>query len=263
MGKGGVGKTTIAAAIAVALAHRGHDVHLTTTDPAAHLEQTLHGSVTGLRVSRIDPIAATQEYRDRIMATKGRNLDEAGRAALREDLLSPCTEEVAVFGQFSKVVNAARQEFVVVDTAPTGHTLLLLDAAGSYHRDIVRQMGSTTTFRTPMMMLQDADMTKVILVTLPEPTPVTEARVLQDDLQRAGIRPWAWVVNASLAAAGPESAFLRSRASAEAAQIEVVQSLADRVAIVPVLRDEPIGEDHLAEIALDRRSASEVAEIPA
>jgi arsenite-transporting ATPase len=249
MGKGGVGKTTIAAAIAVALARRGHEVSLTTTDPAAHVEETLHGAVEGLQVSRIDPVVATQEYRDRIMATKGRNLDEAGRAALHEDLLSPCTEEVAVFGQFSKVVNAARKRFVVVDTAPTGHTLLLLDAAGSYHRDIVRQMGSDATFRTPMMMLQDPELTKVILVTLPEPTPVTEARVLQDDLRRAGITPWAWVINASLAAARPESAFLRRRASAEAEQIAVVESLADRVGIVPLLSAEPIGESRLAELA--------------
>ena len=249
MGKGGVGKTTIAASIAVTLARRGHAVHLTTTDPAAHVEETLHGAVDGLRVSRIDPVEATREYRDRIMATKGRNLDDAGRAALHEDLLSPCTEEVAVFGQFSRVVSAARHEFVVVDTAPTGHTLLLLDAAGSYHRDIVRQMGATDGFRTPMMMLQDPEVTKVVLVTLPEPTPVTEARVLQDDLERAGIHPWAWVVNTSLAAAEPTSAFLRRRASAEADQIALVESLADRVAIVPLLSQEPVGEARLAAMA--------------
>jgi arsenite-transporting ATPase len=249
MGKGGVGKTTIAASIAVALAHRGHPVHLTTTDPAAHVEETLHGAVEGLRVTRIDPIEATREYRERIMATKGTNLDDAGRAALHEDLLSPCTEEVAVFGQFSRVISASRHEFVVVDTAPTGHTLLLLDAAGSYHRDIVRQMGTSEGFRTPMMMLQDPAQTKVVLVTLPEPTPVTEARVLQDDLERAGIHPWAWVVNTSLAAARPQSPFLRRRATAEADQIEVVESLADRVAIVPLLSEEPIGESRLAALA--------------
>ena len=253
MGKGGVGKTTIAAAIAVALAHRGHPVHLTTTDPAAHVEETLHGSVEGLRVSRIDPVEATREYRERIMATKGKNLDDAGRAALQEDLLSPCTEEVAVFGQFSRVISAARHEFVVVDTAPTGHTLLLLDAAGSYHRDIVRQMGASTGFRTPMMMLQDPELTKVVLVTLPEPTPVTEARVLQDDLERAGIHPWAWVVNTSLAAARPESPFLRRRAAAEAEQIAAVEGLADRVAVVPLLDQEPVGEARLASVTAYER----------
>ena len=251
MGKGGVGKTTIAAAIAVALAHRGHQVHLTTTDPAAHVEQTLHGAVENLRVSRIDPIAATVEYRERIMATKGKHLDDTGRAALHEDLLSPCTEEVAVFGQFSRVIHSARHEFVVVDTAPTGHTLLLLDAAGSYHRDIVRQMGDSGSYRTPMMMLQDPELTKVILVTLPEPTPVTEARVLQDDLMRAGIHPWAWVVNTSLAAARPQSTFLRYRAGAEAQQVSIVESLVDRVAIVPLLSLEPVGKERLSALTSD------------
>ncbi len=158
MGKGGVGKTTIAASIAVALAHRGHQVHLTTTDPAAHVEETLHGAVEGLRVSRIDPVEATGSIATASWPPRGKNLDEAGRAALHEDLLSPCTEEVAVFGQFSRVISAARHEFVVVDTAPTGHTFLLIDAAGSYHRDIVRQMGSSAAFRTPMMMLQDPEL---------------------------------------------------------------------------------------------------------
>ena len=245
MGKGGVGKTTIAAAVAVALARRGHQVHLTTTDPAAHLEETLHGAVEGLRVSRIDPARATQEYRDRIMATKGKHLDDAGRANLAEDLLSPCTEEVAVFQQFSRAVHESRREFVVVDTAPTGHTLLLLDAAGSYHRDVVRQMGPSATYTTPLMRLQDPRSTKIILVTLAEPTPVTEATGLQDDLRRAGIRPWAWVVNGSLLAARPHSPFLQARAAGEAAQIAVVESLADRVALVPLLAEEPVGQARL------------------
>jgi arsenite-transporting ATPase len=249
MGKGGVGKTTIAAAIAVALAHRGHPVHLTTTDPAAHLEETLHGTVEGLRVSRIDPVEATRDYRERIMATKGKNLDQAGRANLAEDLLSPCTEEVAVFQQFSKAVNESRREFVVIDTAPTGHTLLLLDAAGSYHRDVVRQMGDTMPYTTPLMRLQDAGQTKVVLVTLAEPTPVTEARILQEDLLRAGITPWAWVINSSLLAARPTSAILRARASSEVEQIATVASLTDRVAVVPLQAHDVVGEAGLAALA--------------
>jgi arsenite-transporting ATPase len=249
MGKGGVGKTTVASAIAVALAHRGHAVHLTTTDPAAHVDDALAGSVTGLRVSRIDPVQATQEYRDRILATKGAHLDEAGRANLAEDLLSPCTEEVAVFQQFSHVVNESRREFVVVDTAPTGHTLLLLDAAGSYHRDVVRQMGDSSNYTTPLMRLQDPTQTKVILVTLAEPTPVTEAAELQADLIRAGIRPWAWIVTNSLAAARPTSEFLRRRAAAEIDEIARVQSLSSRLALVPLLAVEPVGEARLAALA--------------
>lgn len=246
MGKGGVGKTTVAAAIAVALANRGHAVHLTTTDPAAHLEETLHGTVEGLRVSRIDPAQATQEYRDRIMATKGKNLDDVGRANLAEDLLSSCTEEVAVFHQFSKAVSESRRQFVVVDTAPTGHTLLLLDAAGSYHRDVVRQMGDTTHVTTPLMRLKDPRQTKIVLVTLAEPTPVAEAQSLQADLERAGIQPWAWVINNSMLAARPDSPFLRARARDETEEFGAVESLANRVAVVPVLVHEPVGEARLA-----------------
>ncbi|MBI1351217.1 MAG: arsenical pump-driving ATPase [Actinomycetales bacterium] len=249
MGKGGVGKTTIASAIAVELAHRGHPVHLTTTDPAAHLEQTLHSAVAGLRVSRIDPVEATREYRDRVMATKGKSLDEAGRRNLAEDLLSPCTEEVAVFQQFSKAVHESRHEFVVIDTAPTGHTLLLLDAAGSYHRDVVRQMGDALSYTTPLMRLQDPSQTKVLLITLAEPTPVAEAEILQQDLERAGIHPWAWVINYSLLAAHPESPFLRVRADNEATQVARVESLTDRAAIVPLMAHETVGEERLSSVA--------------
>ncbi|TXN28990.1 arsenical pump-driving ATPase [Lacisediminihabitans profunda] len=250
MGKGGVGKTTIAAAVAVALAERGHEVHLTTTDPAAHLTETLHGIVPGLTVSRIDPEDATRLYRDHVMATKGKGLDDNGRAALAEDLLSPCTEEVAVFQQFSHAVHESRHRFVVIDTAPTGHTLLLLDATGSYHREVARQIGDNLPFVTPLMRLQDPEQTKVILVTLAETTPVLEAEGLQQDLDRAGIRPWAWVVNNSIAAAHPDSPFLRQRAANEVEQIARVRALTSRVAIVPLLPEEPIGETKLAALTV-------------
>lgn len=245
MGKGGVGKTTIAAAIAIALARRGHEVHLTTTDPAAHLTATLNGTVPGLRVSRIDPVEATQSYRDHVMETKGKSLDDAGRVALMEDLRSPCTEEVAVFQQFSKVVAESRRQFVVIDTAPTGHTLLLLDAAGSYHRQVALQMGDSMHFTTPLMRLQDAKQTKVILVTLAEPTPVMEAQGLQDDLRRAGIEPWGWIINNSIAVARPESPFLRRRGVDEMEQFRRVQALSARVAVVPLLAEEPVGVTRL------------------
>ncbi|PVE16215.1 arsenical pump-driving ATPase [Arthrobacter sp. Bz4] len=245
MGKGGVGKTTVAAAIAVALAGRGHAVHLTTTDPAAHLTETLHGSVPGLTVSRIDPVAAIQEYRSHVMEAKGRNLDDDGRAALAEDLMSPCTDEVAVFRQFSKAVQESRRRFVVIDTAPTGHTLLLLDATGSYHREIARQAGDTMGFVTPLMRLQDPAQTKVILVTLAETTPVLEAEELKSDLERAGIHPWAWVINSSIAAAHPQTPFLRARAASEIEQMAKVRALTERVALIPLLPEEPIGEEKL------------------
>lgn len=241
MGKGGVGKTTIAAAIAVALADRGHKVHLTTTDPAGHLTETLHGTMENLVVSSIDPAEATRVYRDHVLATKGAALDEQGRATLAEDLRSPCTEEVAVFQAFSRVISESQHNFVVVDTAPTGHTLLLLDATGSYHREIARQLGNRQ-FTTPLMRLQDPELTKVIIVTLAETTPVLEASGLQRELERAGIHPWAWVVNNSLAAASPTAPLLRQRALAELPEIARVRSEhADRIAVVPLLGAEPVG----------------------
>lgn len=241
MGKGGVGKTTVAAAIATTLADRGRQVSLTTTDPAAHLTETLAGTADNLEVSRIDPEAATRAYRENVLRTKGAALDAAGRAALEEDLRSPCTEEIAVFQAFSRAVNEARRRFVVIDTAPTGHTLLLLDATGSYHRDIVRQMGEGTSFVTPMMRLQDAELTKVIIVTLPETTPVLEAEELQEDLRRAGIEPWAWVVNNSLAAATTTDPLLLRRARNEAGDIARATAQSERCAVIPVLADEPVG----------------------
>jgi arsenite-transporting ATPase len=250
MGKGGVGKTTIAAAVAVELARRGLPVHLTTSDPAAHLTETLHGSMDHLVVSRIDPHAETERYREHVLATKGAKLDEAGRALLEEDLRSPCTEEIAVFQAFSRIIREAGEKFVVMDTAPTGHTLLLLDATGAYHREITRQMSPERHVTTPMMRLQDEKQTKVLLVTLAETTPVLEAANLQDDLRRAGIEPWAWVINNSVAAAHPVSPLLRRRAQNEVAEIEaVVTKYAKRCAVIPLLRVEPVGVPHLLELA--------------
>jgi arsenite-transporting ATPase len=250
MGKGGVGKTTLAAAIAVALAQRGLLVHLTTSDPAAHLADTLDRSLEHLAVSRIDPRAETERYRAQVLATKGKSLDAQGRALLEEDLRSPCTEEIAVFQAFSRIIREAGKKFVVMDTAPTGHTLLLLDATGAYHRDVVRQMaGEGLHFTTPMMQLQDPAKTKVLIVTLAETTPVLEAASLQADLRRAGIEPWAWIVNNSLAAAITGSPLLRQRALNEVPQIEDVASrYAHRYAVVPLLAEEPVGVDRLLEL---------------
>lgn len=258
MGKGGVGKTTIAAAVAVELAARGHDVLLTTTDPAAHLTETLAGDVPNLTVSRIDPEVETQTYRDHILATKGASLDAQGRAMLEEDLRSPCTEEIAVFQAFSKVIREAGRKFVVMDTAPTGHTLLLLDATGSYHRDVLRHAGEQAShMTTPMMRLQNPEMTKILIVTLPETTPVLEAARLQEDLKRAGITPYGWVINASLAATGTKHPVLAARAATEAPEIEKVRGgLATRHAVVPMLAEDPVGADRLR--ALVGRSLEQV-----
>jgi len=245
MGKGGVGKTTVAAALAVGLVTRGRSVHLSTTDPAAHLQMTLRGDLPGLRVDRIDPKAETDRYVAKIMETRGRNLDEAGRALLREDLRSPCTEEVAVFHAFSRIVAEARSSFVVLDTAPTGHTLLLMDATGAYHRQMTRNLqpeGGQGRLVTPLMRLRDPEQTQVLLVTLPETTPVSEAAALQEDLRRAGIEPYGWVINRGLSGSGTTDPVLRQRMQAEAAQIARVRGgLARRSFLLPWQPEPPIG----------------------
>ncbi len=250
MGKGGVGKTTLAAAIALELARRGLPVHLTTSDPAAHLTETLNGSMEMLTVSRIDPRAETERYQQEVMSSKGKELDAEGSALLREDLRSPCTEEIAVFQAFSRIISEADQKFVIMDTAPTGHTLLLLDATGAYHREFTRQSGKTEEHHlTPMTRMQDPEQTSIVLVTLAETTPVLETANLQAELRRAGIEPWGWVINNSIAAAEPHSALLKQRAHNELNEIEAVARLhANRYAVVPLLHEEPTGVNRLLKL---------------
>ncbi len=252
MGKGGVGKTTLAAAIAVNLAHRGLPVHLTTSDPAAHLRETLSGAMANLAVDRIDPHVETERYRQHVLETKGAHLDAKGRALLEEDLRSSCTEEIAVFQAFSRIIREAGKKFVVMDTASTGHTLLLLDATGAYHREVAKQMDShfIAHYTMPMMQLQNPKQTKILLVTLAETTPVLEATNLQADLRRAGIEPWAWVINNSVAATTVHSPLLCQRASNELADIKIVSTIhAKRYAVVPLLKEEPVGVQKLLELS--------------
>ncbi|HEX5357132.1 MAG TPA: arsenical pump-driving ATPase [Aquabacterium sp.] len=244
MGKGGVGKTTIAAALAIGLVKKGHAVHLSTTDPAAHLAMTLEGELPGLQVGRIDPKVETQRYIDKIMAARGSRLDAQERALLLEDLQSPCTEEVAVFHAFSRTVSEARSAFVVLDTAPTGHSLLLMDATGAYHRQMTREFEGKAAVHmvTPLMRLQDASYTRIILVTLPEVTPVSQAAALQDDLRRAHIEPYAWVVNKSILAAGTHDPLLQARLAGEQRQMARLNGgLAKKTFAVPWLPQAPVG----------------------
>jgi arsenite-transporting ATPase len=253
MGKGGVGKTTTAAAIAVELAARGHAVHLSTTDPAAHLATTLAGSVPRLRVSRIDPAIEVRQYVAEVLA-QATHLDERGRELLEEDLRSPCTEEIAVFRAFARTVAEGAEGFVVLDTAPTGHTLLLLDAAEAYHREVSRTRGDVPdAVRHLLPRLRDPEFTRVLLVTLPEATPVHEAAALQRDLRRAGIEPFAWVVNQSFAGLDVRDPILRERGAREAPYLEeVATELAGRVAGVPWHPEAPVGAEALRAFAHGR-----------
>jgi arsenite-transporting ATPase len=250
MGKGGVGKTTIAAVIALELARRGLDVHLSTTDPAAHLEITLAGDTTGLVVTRIDPVAETQAYAAEVLGGAAA-IDPGARAVLEEDLRSPCTEEIAVFRAFARIVAQGAHRTVVLDTAPTGHTLLLLDAAEAHHREVARTRGEVPDeVRALLPRLRDPHFTRVLLVTLPEATPVHEAAALQDDLRRAGIEPFAWVVNQSFAADLVIDPVLRGRGAREAPYIEeVCHRLATRVALLPWTAQPPVGRDRLLQLA--------------
>jgi arsenite/tail-anchored protein-transporting ATPase len=257
MGKGGVGKTTMAAAVAVGLSERGFRVHLSTTDPAAHLTSALASDAfAGLTVSRIDPQQETEAYRDEVMRTAGANLDRHGKALLEEDLRSPCTEEIAVFRAFATAVAEGEGGFVVLDTAPTGHTILLLDSALAYHREVTRQSKQMPESVEKLLpRLRDAEYTRVLVVTLPESTPVHEAAHLQEDLRRAGIEPYAWVINQALSLLVVTDPVLRGRRRHEADFIEeVLNHHAERGVIVPWQLDPPAGAHGLRQLLSDSRA---------
>ena len=249
MGKGGVGKTTVAAAIATELARRGFKVHLSTTDPAAHVAAAA-GETAGFQVSRIDPQAETKAYVEQVMASAGKDLDANGRALLEEDLRSPCTEEIAVFRAFARIVAQGQDRFVVLDTAPTGHTLLLLDATEAYHREIARKASNLPEEVLQLLpRLRDARFTHVLIVTLPEATPVHEAAMLQDDLRRAQIEPFAWIINQSFAESGSRDPLLVARGADELPYIrEVSGKFSKRTAIVPWVAEEPGGPEKLRQL---------------
>ena len=256
MGKGGVGKTTVAAAVAVALADRGFEVHLSTTDPAAHIAAAVAGqTMANLTVSRIDPVAETARYSNEVMQNAGAGLDESGKALLAEDLRSPCTEEIAVFRAFADAVAEGTNRFVVLDTAPTGHTVLLLDSALAYHREVTRQTsGMPEAVQNLLPRLRDPEFTRVLIVTLPEATPVHEATQLQRDLRRAEIEPYAWVINQSLSSLNVTDPLLIERQRNEARYIhKVVSEQAHRTALISWQIEPPVGR-----AALNHAIAAEV-----
>ena len=250
MGKGGVGKTSVAAAIAFDLAQRGFPVTLSTTDPAAHVAATAEEGTMGLTVTRIDPDQEVRLYTEEVLAKASKSLDAAGLAMLEEDLRSPCTEEIAVFRAFARTVDQGKGGFVVLDTAPTGHTILLLDAAEAYHREVERTQGEIPeAVKALLPRLRDKDFTHVFVVTLPEATPVHEAARLQSDLRRAGIEPYAWVINQSLLASGTLNPILMERGAYEVPYIKLVtETLSARCALIPWLPVPPVGQQGLSQL---------------
>lgn len=254
MGKGGVGKTSVASAIAVGLTEKGHKVHLTTTDPAAHLGYTFEGSGTrdNLSISSINPEIEVARYKQNVMEQAGSGMTEEELAYLKEDLESPCTEEIALFQAFAKVVEKSENEIVVIDTAPTGHTLLLLDSTEAYHKEMSRSTGDVPdSVKKLLPRLRNPQETGVVIVTLAEATPVLEAARLEEDLKRAGIEAKWWVINQSLYATDTADSVLRGRAISEKKWIRKVdEELARKCAIIPWLEEEKIGYDQLKEYIL-------------
>lgn len=247
MGKGGVGKTTVASAIAVGLAEKGHHVHLTTTDPAAHIDYVMHGEQGNITISRIDPKVEVENYRKEVIEQAKETVDEEGLAYLEEDLRSPCTEEIAVFRALADIVEKANDEIVVIDTAPTGHTLLLLDAAQAYHKEIVRSSGEVPqSVKNLLPRLRNPEETSVVIVTLAEATPVHEASRLQGDLKRANINPKWWVINQSFYATHTSDPVLRGRAQSEVEWIQAVQKESqNNCVIIPWQSEDIVGYEKL------------------
>ena len=234
MGKGGVGKTTIASEIAKQLAASGKKVHLTTTDPANHLDYSAMKDL-GITMSKIDEAEVLENYKNEVRAKAKTTMTEDDMAYIEEDLRSPCTQEIAVFRAFADIVDKADEEIVVIDTAPTGHTLLLLDATQSYHREVERTHGDIPeSVKKLLPRLRDKNETEVVIVTLPEATPVYEAERLQKDLKRAGINNKWWIVNQALSLTETSNPFLQARAKGEGKWIEKVQILSgNNLVLIP------------------------------
>jgi len=248
MGKGGVGKTTIAAAIALGLSAKGKKVHLTTTDPAAHLKFVISEN-SNITMSHIDEHEELKKYQEEVLSKARETMADEDIAYVEEDLRSPCTQEIAVFRAFAEIVDKAVDQIVIIDTAPTGHTLLLLDSTQSYNQEIKRSQGDIPkSVKKLLPRLRNANETEVIIVTLAEATPVYEAKRLEEDLKRAMIATKWWVINSSLYKTGTTNKLLFAKASNEIEWINKVDIHAKgNFAVIPWSPDE-IKDDKLNEL---------------
>jgi len=249
MGKGGVGKTTIASAIALGLSDKGVQVHLTTTDPAAHLQYVI-SEKDNITISKIDEKVELEKYQKEILDLAKQTMTAEDLEYIKEDLRSPCTQEIAVFRAFANIVEKADTEVVVIDTAPTGHTLLLLDSTKSYHREVERTQGSNIpqSVKDLLPRLRNEKETEIVIVTLPEATPVYEAQRLEVDLTRAGIKAKWWAINSSLFFTNTEDKLLKSRAKNEVHWINEVDKISNGNFVIVPLKSENIQRENLKEL---------------
>lgn len=254
MGKGGVGKTTMAAMIATELANRGHSVLLSTTDPAAHVMGSIGEKVKNLHVERIDPVVETQNYVCGIISKNAGKLSLEDMALLEEELRSPCIEEIAVFQAFAKTVAKGENQFIVLDTAPTGHTLLLLDSTEAYHREVAKSADDIPEeVKGLLPRIRDPKFTRVLIVALPEATPTHEAEALQEDLRRAGIEPYGWIINRSFEVSGTTDEVLKAKGKYELKYIEEIAGKLSKnskggTVISPWVAEELVGTENLKKL---------------
>ncbi|MDD4376468.1 MAG: arsenical pump-driving ATPase [Clostridia bacterium] len=249
MGKGGVGKTTIASAIALGLSDKGVKVHLTTTDPADHIKYVISES-NNINISKIDEKEELKKYQEEVLSLSRQTMTKEDLEYIEEDLRSPCTQEIAVFRAFANIVEKANEEIIVIDTAPTGHTLLLLDSTQSYHREVERTQGGNIpqSVRELLPRLRNEKETEVIIITLPETTPVYEAKRLEQDLSRAGIKAKWWVINSSLLFTNTEDKLLKLKSQNEIHWINEVDKISDGNYVVVPLKSEEIKGEKLREL---------------
>ncbi|AMC93602.1 arsenical pump-driving ATPase [Erysipelothrix larvae] len=252
MGKGGVGKTTMACAIALGLANRGQSVHLTTTDPANHLKGFLkeHHNIT---MSEIDEQKELLKYQEEVLSVARETMDEADLEYIKEDLRSPCTQEIAVFRAFAEIVDRSSDEIIVIDTAPTGHTLLLLDSTQSYHNEIARSQGEVPeSVKRLLPRLRNQNETEVVIVSLAEATPYFEASRLIEDLQRANIFSKWWIVNSSLVNVETCSSILKAKQMSEYHWISTISEKTKGNTIIVPWIAEAINEDSIKALMNER-----------
>jgi arsenite-transporting ATPase len=270
-GKGGVGKTVSSCLTAVWLARQGLRTLLLTTDPAAHLGDVLGIPVgdeparvegqTHLWVAKIDPKAAAETYKARILANaRQRGRPEAAIRVMAEELESPCTEEIAAFDRFIDYASQEGWEVVVFDTAPTGHTLRLLELPIDWSKQLdVKVFASVDTeaaddvakrrFQQVIEMMRDGDRSTFAFVMYPESTPVLEAYRAAEELRTAGIEPGLTVANFVIPPDQADNPFVRARRAMQAVHLQDIQARFPVPMIeIPLLPDEIRGMSALEAI---------------